>query len=106
MTLDVKQEANIVPYRERFFLVRQKIAPASMKAAAAYLVASISNYFALLGVCLKSGFGFSAKKIREVYEWIRYYINTLSRQKEFKLTIKDIAECLLQECKYCDSRFV
>lgn len=104
--IDVKQEANAVPYRERFFLIEKNIVPASMKETGTYLNAAICNYFSLLGVCLKSGFSFSANKIREVYEWIRYYINTLSRNKEFALKISDIALCLYDECNYCDTRFL
>ena len=104
--IDVKDEANKVPFREGFYLIERKVAPASMQSAGKYLNASIINYFSLLGVCLKTKFKFPAKQINEVYEWIRYYINTLSMRSQFDLTIKDIAECLMDECKYCDSRFV
>lgn len=103
--INVNEEANKVPSRERLYLVEQKISPASIPSAGKFLVASICNYFTLLGVCLKTQFKFSARQIKEVYEWIRYYINTLSRRKQFDLTIRDIAECLEEECKYCDSRF-
>jgi hypothetical protein len=104
--IDVKAEVNVVPFRERFSLTKYKIHADSQKSAGMYLLASICNYFALLGVCLKTQFKFSARQIREVYGWIRYYINTLSRPKQFELTIKDIAECLMDEVKYCDFRFV
>lgn len=104
--IDVREQANMVPFRERFALVERKIAPASQQTAGQFLVASICNYFSLLGVCLKTQFKFSARQINEVYEWIRFYINTLSRVKQFDLTIRDIAECLMEECNYCDSRFV
>ena len=104
--IDVKYEANKVPFRERFALISKKVSAQSMQSAGTYLVASICNYFSLLGVCLKTQFKFSAKQISEAYEWIRYYINTLSRVSQFDLTIKDIAECLMDECKYCDSRFI
>lgn len=103
--IDVREEANKVPFRERFYLTERAIAPASQQTAGKFLAASICNYFSLLGVCLKTKFKFSSRQIREVYVWIRYYINTLSRRKQFDLTIKDIAECLAEECKYCDSRF-
>ena len=104
--IDVREQANMVPFRERFALTERKIAPASQQSAGQFLVASICNYFSLLGVCLKTQFKFSTRQINEVYEWIRYYINTLSRVKQFDLTIRDIAECLAEECNYCDSRFV
>lgn len=104
--IDVKKESNAVPYRERFFLINRKVSPQYMKTAGIYLNASICNYFALLGVCLKTMFCFSSNKIKEVYEWIRYYINTISRKKEFGLEIRDIAFCLYNECNYCDSRFI
>lgn len=104
--IDVKDEANMVPFRERFALISKKVSAQYMQSAGTYLVASICNYFSLLGVCLKTQFKFSVKQISEVFEWVRYYINTLSRVSQFDLKIKDIAECLMNECKYCDSRFV
>ena len=104
--IDVKYEANKVPFRERFALISRKVESGSMQSAGTYLVASICNYFSLLGVCLKTQFKFSVRQIREAFEWIRYYIRTLSRRSQFDLTIKDIAECLMNECKYCDSRFI
>lgn len=104
--IDVSDEASKVPFRESFYLVSRKVAPSSMQSAGKYLNASIINYFSLLGVCLKTQFKFSAKQISEAYGWIRYYINTLSSINQFDLTIRDIAECLMDECKYCDSRFV
>ncbi len=103
--IDVKAEVNIVPFRERFALTKYKINADSQQSAGMYLLASLCNYFSLLGVCLKTQFKFSTRQIREVYEWIRYYINTLSRHKQFDLTIKDIAECLIDEVGYCDFRF-
>lgn len=104
--IDVKNEASKVPFRESFYLVNRKVAPSSMQSAGKYINASIINYFSLIGVCLKTQFKFSANQIIEAYEWIRYYINTFSRVSQFDVTIKDIAECLMYECKYCDSRFV
>ncbi len=103
--IDVKEEVNQVPFRERFAVTKYKIHAESQQSAGMYLLASICNYFCLLGVCLKTQFKFSTRQIKEVYEWIRYYINTLSRQKQFDLTIKDIAECLIEEVGYCDFRY-
>lgn len=104
--IDVKLEANKTPFRERFALTSRKIHADSIQSAGEYLLASICNYFSLLGVCLKKEFKFSTRQIKEVYEWMRYYINTLSRYKQFELSIKDIALCLMEECKYCDARFM
>lgn len=104
--IDAKEEANKVPFRERFALTSQKISAESKQSGGLYLVASIYSYFTLLGVCLKTKFKFSAKQIKEAYGWIRYYINTLSRPKQFDLRMKDIALCLAEECNYCDERFV
>jgi len=103
--IDVKEEINKVPFRERFALTKYKINVDSQQSAGMYILASLCSYFSLLGVCLKTQFKFSTRQIKEVYEWIRYYINTLSRQKQFDLTIKDIAECLIEEVGYCDFRF-
>lgn len=104
--IDVKEEANIVPFRERFAITNYKINADSYQSAGMYLVASICNYFSLLGVCLKTQFKFSTRQIREAYEWIRYYINTLSRKEQFDLEIKDIAESAWEEFKYRDERFI
>ena len=102
-SISVTEEANKVPFRERFALVDRKVAPNSMQKAGQYLLASICNYFSLLGNCLKTQFRFSAKQIREVLDWIRYYINSLS-QKYLDMT--DVASMLYHECDYCDKRFV
>ena len=101
--ISVTEEANKVPFRERFALVDRKVAPNSMQKAGQYLLASICNYFSLLGNCLKTQFRFSAKQIREVFDWIRYYINSLS-QKYLDMT--DVASVLYHECDYCDKRFI
>ena len=104
--IDVNEEANMVSSKERFALTKCMIASESKKMAGLYLSSSILNYFSLLGVCLRTQFKFTPKQIREAYRWIRYYINTLSRPKQFELTFKDIAECLMDEVKYCDARFI
>lgn len=101
--ISVKEEANKVPFRERFSLIDRKVAPNSMQKAGQYLAASICNYFSLLGNCLKTQFKFSTRQIREVFEWILYYINSLS-QKYLDMT--DVASVLYHECNYCDDRFV
>lgn len=104
--IDVKAEANLVPFRERFALTKYKIHAESQQSAGMYLLASICNYFALLGVCLRTEFKFSANQIKKAYWHIRDYINTLSRYKQFELTIDMIAESLMEEVKYCDARFI
>jgi hypothetical protein len=104
--IDVRAEVNVVPFRERFALTRFKIHADSQQSAGMYLLASICDYFTFLGIVLREQFKFSARQIREAYGWMRYYINTLSRPKQFELTIKDIAECLMEEVRYCDARFV
>ena len=101
--ISVTDEANKVPFRERFALVDKKVAPGSMQKAGQYLLASICNYFSLLGNCLKTQFRFSSRQIREVFDWIRYYINSLS-QKYLDMT--DVASVLYHECNYCDKRFI
>lgn len=70
-----------------------------------YILAASHNALTLIGAALKSQFKFSSKQIQDVYEWIRYYINTLSRYDQFDLKIEDIALCLMEECNYCDERF-
>ena len=101
--ISVREEANKVPFRESFALVERKVAPASMQRAGKYLAATVCNYFSLLGACLKTQFKFSVKQIREVFERMRYYINSLSGKY---LDMTDIASCLYKECDYCDDRFV
>ena len=104
--IDVRDEANRVPFREQFYLLTKKIPPANMPKQGKLLNASIINFFALLGVCLKMQFRFSARQIREVYRHIRSYINTLSRYKQFELKLEDIAESVAIECGFIDKRFV
>jgi hypothetical protein len=101
--IDAKAEANRVPFRESFSLVERKIAPGFMQTAGKFLAASICNYYALLGVCLKTGFNFSKRQVAETLEWIRYYINSLATGYE---TMTGIASVMEQECKYCDPRFI
>lgn len=103
--ITVKDEANKVPFNERFALTHFKVSVNMKPTAGMHILTTIYKYFILLGVCLKSQFEFSPAKIEKVYEWIRYYINTLSRYKQFDLKIEDIAECLMEEVKYCDERF-
>ena len=104
--IDIRAEVNVVPFRERFALTRYKISAESQQTAGMYLLASICDYFTFFGIVLREQFKFSARQIKEAYGWIRYYINTLSRHKQFDLTMKDIAECLMDEIKYCDVRFI
>ena len=103
--IDTKEEANRVPFRERLYLVRCRIDAGSRASAGLWILDIISCYFGILGYCLKTEFKFSANQIRKAYRHIRDYINTLSRPKQFELTIDMIAECLMEEVKYCDSRF-
>lgn len=105
-SIDVSEEAKRVPFREQFYILRDKVVPADMQDVGKILNASIINYFSLLGVCLKTQFRFSARQIREVFEYIRDYINTLSRYKQFELKIEDIAVSVKAECGYIDKRFV
>ena len=44
-----------------------------------------------------------AYQIRQVYGWIRYYINSISTGYE---TVLGVASVLEQECKYIDKRFI
>ena len=100
--IDIAKEVNRIPYRECVLLSgEQKPLPNTGKLVAA----AIYNYLALSCVALKTVFKFSAKKLLEYISWIRYYINSLARRKQFDLTIKDIAIVLVDECKYCDVRF-
>ena len=74
--IDVKAEANKVPFRERFALTTQKINAESKQSGGLYL------------------------------GWVRYYINTWSRYKQFELKMEDIADTMAEECKYYDDRFM
>lgn len=101
--IDVRKETNKIPYRESFYLVERKIAPNCMIQANKFLLAQVFNYFAMLGVCLKTQFKFSGNQIRQVYERIRYLINCLATGYE---TMTGIASVLEWECKYIDKRFI
>lgn len=101
--IDVREETNKIPYRESFYLVERKIAPNCMIQANKFLLAQVFNYFAMLGVCLKTQFKFSGNQIRQVYERIRYLINCLATGYE---TMAGIASVLEHECNYIDKRFI
>lgn len=101
--IDVREETNKIPYRESFYLVERKIAPSCMIQANKFLLAQVFNYFAMLGVCLKTQFKFSGNQIRQVYERIRYLINCLATGYE---TMTGIASVLEHECNYIDKRFI
>jgi len=103
--IEVKKEVNKIPFNESFSLTAKNIEASAKKLANMYIMAATYDFFVLIGTCLKSQFKFSTKQILEVYEWIRYYINTLSRFKQLDLKIEDIALCLAEECKYLDERF-
>lgn len=104
--IDTKEEANKVPFFERFAITERKFPFESKQSAGMYLLASICNYFTLLGTCLKIQFEFSKNQIEKAYFYIRDYINTLLRPKQFGLTIGMIAESVKIECGYIDERFV
>lgn len=101
--IDVREETNKIPYRESFYLVERKIAPNCMIQANKFLLAQVFNYFAMLGVCLKTQFKFSGNQIRQVYERIRYLINCIATGYE---TMTGIASVLEHECNYIDKRFI
>ena len=87
--IDVRKETNKIPYRESFYLVERNIAPNCMIQANKFLLAQVFNYFAMLGVCLKTQF--------------KYLINCLATGYE---TMTGIASVLEWECKYIDKRFI
>lgn len=101
--IDVKEETNKIPYRDSFYLVGRKIAPNCMIQANKFILAQVFNYFAMLGVCLRTQFKFPANQIKQVYEWMRFYINCLATGYE---TMNGIASVLEHECKYIDKRFI
>ena len=100
-SIDIREEADKVPFRECLSLSERK------EPVAGQLVSRVLfKYFSLSCKALKKYFRFSVNKLKEYMHWVRYYINTLSRRQQFEVTIKDIAEVLMEECKYCDARFV
>lgn len=86
-----------VPYDNKILPLQNKIN---------VIAGSVSDYIVLSVTALKEVFNFSKCKIMEYVNWIVYYINTLSNVKQFDLRMRDIAECLMEECNYCDIRFV
>ena len=62
--IDAKAEANRVPFRESFPWLKGENCLGFMQTAGKFLAASICNYYALLGVCLKTGFNFSKGRWR------------------------------------------
>lgn len=100
--INVREEANQIPFRECFALTGKKIAYASRQTAGRCLAAAVCNYFSLLGTCLKTKFNFSARKVKECFEWVRYYLNSITGGYE---TMAGVASVLFYECKYCDARY-
>ena len=98
--INIREEANLVPFRERFYVTRYKIHPESQRQAGFELLGSISVSFLILGLVLKEKFKFSANQIRKLYCRIRDHINTLSRFKQFGLTLDGVAEGLMEDTKY------
>ena len=103
--VDARAEANMVPFRERFAITKYKIHPESQRQAGQTLLASIFVSFLALGICLKEDFKFSANQIKKAYWHIRDYINTLSRYKQFELTLDGVAESLFEDVKYRVGQF-
>ena len=104
--IDVPKEAGKIPFREQFYLLTWEVKPADMRQHGKWINGSMINFFALLGICLKTQFKFSKNQIEKAYFHIRDYINTLSRPKQFDLTIDQIAESVKEECGFIDERFV
>ena len=103
--INIREEANLVPFRERFYITRYEIHPESQRQAGYELAASIGVSFLILGLILKEKFKFSANQIKKLYCRIRDHINTLSRFKQFELTLDGVAEGLLEDTKYSVKRF-
>lgn len=104
--INTKDEVNKIPFNECFALTKYKIGVNSKQSGRMFILAASHDYMTLLGAALRSQFKFTPKQIANVYERIRDYINTLYRYKEFDIKMDDIALCLMEECKYCDERFV
>lgn len=101
--IDIRQEVKRIPYRECVVFDGEK----NHHPYTGRIVSeAIYSYFVLSCVALKVIFKFSSKKLMEYLDYMRDMVNTLSRRKQFGLTVKDIAEVLMVECKYCDERYV
>lgn len=110
--INVTDETNMIPHRERVLLVYDKF-PTNAKLASdagKIVAAAIYNYFAVACTVLKEEFKFSANQLREFMYWIRYYVNSIALWSQSGgkrgIDIPAIAEVLMDECKYCDSRFI
>lgn len=98
--IDPIEEANKIPFRHLFALVgEEKLS----QQTGMLILASVLNYFSLLGVCLKTVMKMSANSIRRLYDRIRYYMDSIAKGYE---TMVGVASILYQECQYCDPRFV
>lgn len=99
-SIDVAGETDKIPFRQLFALTGEE---KFSQHTGMCILATICNYFSLLGVCLKTQMKMSANNILRLYERIRYYIDSIAAGYE---TMTGIASVLYQECKYCDVRFI
>ncbi len=98
--IDVLGTTDRIPFRQLFALAgEEKLS----QDAGMCILASVSNYLSLLGVCLKTQMKMSASSIRRLYDRILYYIDSIAAGYE---TMLGVASVLYQECKYCDTRFI
>lgn len=110
--IDVNEEVNKIPYRDRMFLVYDKLPrnAAVANITGQVVLAAIFNYIAMSGTVLREEFRFSVRQLREYIEWIRYWMGSITLWKENDgkrgECVECIAQILLEECKYCDSRYV
>lgn len=98
--IDSGEEADKIPFRHLFALIDEEKLSQSTGMC---ILASVLNYFSLLGVCLKTKMKMSANSILRLYDRIRYYIDSIATGYE---TMVGVASVLYRECKYCDPRFI
>lgn len=103
--IDIKAEVNSIPSREILSIFG---ANSILKQNEVYALvsASLYNYLAMTCVILKTLFKLPAVDVKKFVSDYKDIINTISRVKQFDLRFSDIAECLANEVKFVDERYI
>lgn len=103
--IDIKAEVNSIPSREILSVFGDK-SILKQNEVYALVSASLYNYLAMTCVILKTLFKLSAVDVKKFVADYKDMINTLSRVEQFNLKFSGIAECLADEVKYIDERYI
>ncbi len=103
--IDVEKEIDLIP-AQQLIRIYQKNNPLTIISTRQLLNDVVYSYMALTCTALKSMFKLSVKEIEEFITEYRDLIDTLYKFNQFGLTLPLIAQCLADEVKYVDERYI